>query len=157
MSESNTFEGNPCSRGHILRYISSRGCVACAKDYNVNRAENQARYLDKHPKSRALSAAKSRAKKTGVLFDLTVEDLPDIPRVCPVLGIALARSSGRAVASSPSLDRIRPELGYVKGNVHWISNRANILKRDATVAEMQKIAEYFTQLELSNNGSAPKR
>jgi hypothetical protein len=45
--------------------------------------------------------------------------------------------------NSPSLDRIVPELGYVEGNVVWISNRANILKRDATWEELQRVAEWL--------------
>ena len=40
---------------------------------------------------------------------------------------------------SPSLDRIVPELGYVKGNIRVISNRANHLKSDATLEEHRKI------------------
>jgi hypothetical protein len=45
--------------------------------------------------------------------------------------------------NSPSLDRVVPELGYVEGNVVWISNRANILKRDAAWEELQRVAEWL--------------
>lgn len=40
---------------------------------------------------------------------------------------------------SPSIDRIIPELGYTKGNIRVISNRANLLKSNATIEELQKV------------------
>ena len=36
-----------------------------------------------------------------------------------------------------------PDKGYVKGNVHWISRRANRIKSDATVEELEKIISYM--------------
>lgn len=39
---------------------------------------------------------------------------------------------------SPSLDKIIPELGYVKGNVVWCQQRINVMKNDATMDEMSK-------------------
>lgn len=41
------------------------------------------------------------------------------------------------------LDRLIPDKGYVKGNVHWISRRANRIKSDATVEELEKIISYM--------------
>jgi hypothetical protein len=92
--------------------------------------------------SRMLSRCKNRAKKNGIPFDLTVEDII-IPNVCPVLGIKLIPKimEGRKgyYPDSPSLDRIDPSLGYIKGNVRVISARANLLKNDATVAELRLV------------------
>ena len=85
--------------------------------------------------------AKGRAKKLGLEFNLTIEDII-IPEFCPVLGIKLKQSFGNLSDASPSLDRIVPELGYVKGNVKVISNRANTIKNNATLSELEKIAEY---------------
>ena len=66
-----------------------------------------------------------------------------VPEFCPVLGIKLVpynNGSGFHI-DSPSLDRIKPELGYIKGNVRVISNRANLLKNNATVEELEKVLE----------------
>jgi hypothetical protein len=41
--------------------------------------------------------------------------------------------------ASPSLDRIDNALGYVKGNVRIISFRANALRSNATLEELQAI------------------
>ena len=45
--------------------------------------------------------------------------------------------------NSPSLDRIRPQLGYVAGNVRVISNRANHLKSNGTISEFEAVLAYM--------------
>lgn len=99
-----------------------------------------------NPIKQALYAARGRAKQAGLEFDLTEDTIPPIPEVCPVLGIKLAPGDGRMCDSSPTLDRIDSKRGYTPDNVHWISWRANSLKKDATLDELVKLAEYFTRL-----------
>jgi hypothetical protein len=90
-----------------------------------------------------LARVKARALENGIPFGLTVSDF-DIPDVCPVLGIPLTPQEGRGGGpNSPSLDRITPALGYVRGNVVVISKRANIIKSDATADEIQKVADWL--------------
>jgi len=95
---------------------------------------------------RMLCSAKARAKKAKLPFDLKLEDVV-IPEVCPLLGIPIVEGhmKGKQGPSpnSPSLDRIRPELGYVKGNLWVISHRANIIKQDATPDELELIAKQL--------------
>jgi hypothetical protein len=91
-----------------------------------------------------LSSAKGRAKKFNLPFSFTIADF-DIPQYCPILGLELEVGDGRPGLNSPSLDRIIPNLGYVKGNVEVISYRANKIKSDATPEELQKIADYCSQ------------
>jgi hypothetical protein len=92
---------------------------------------------------------KRRAKTSGILFSMSVDDLLPFPSHCPILGIELSYcvASKRATGSSPSIDRIIPELGYVSGNVHIISNRANIIKNNASIEELVSIATYFKNME----------
>lgn len=89
-----------------------------------------------------LIAARYRAKKQNVPFSLTVEDIL-IPSCCPVLGIPFVRGNASWAPGSPSLDRLIPKLGYVRGNVRVISWRANNLKKDATAEELERIAAYI--------------
>lgn len=91
--------------------------------------------------------AHARAKKAGVPFTITAADII-IPTHCPVLGIPLFPKLGKQGGgeNSPSLDRVRPEKGYVPGNVIVISNRANRLKSDATVKELRDIASFYATL-----------
>jgi len=89
--------------------------------------------------------AKARATEKNVPFNLTEDDII-IPTFCPLLGIELQISSGSTAPNSPSLDRIIPELGYVKGNVMVISHRANTIKNNATLVELQTIVESCAAL-----------
>ena len=61
-------------------------------------------------------AAKARAAKLGREFRISERDI-SVPEFCPILGIRLEVSKGRRTGASPSLDRIDPSLGYVRGNV----------------------------------------
>lgn len=97
-----------------------------------------------------LKGAKIRAKSKGLPFDITIDDIV-IPDICPVLGIPLHRNSGKAGPSSPTLDRIIPERGYVKGNVRVISYRANQIKNDGNAEEHLKVAEYIKNSLLTYN------
>ena len=74
-----------------------------------------------------LHSAKHRCKDSDIPFDIEVEDLVPFPLYCPVLGIQLDwLADARAVVDhAPSIDRLDPSLGYVRGNVTIISNRAN--------------------------------
>ena len=100
------------------------------------------------------NAAKQRAKKQGLPFDLSPLDLKEIgiPDICPVLGIPINKAPGDGTGerndNSPSLDKFIPSLGYVKGNVHVISWRANRFKSDGTPEEWQKIAAWCQQEEV---------
>lgn len=88
-----------------------------------------------------LTRCKFRAKQHKIPFNLQRDDI-EIPDVCPVLGIPLDRGGNGqkgARPNSPSIDRIRPELGYTQGNVRIISNRANTLKCDASVEELELV------------------
>lgn len=87
-------------------------------------------------------AAKVRAYRDGTPFDLRPSDI-EIPDHCPVLGIPLVVGRGRIGLDSPTLDRINPSLGYVVGNVMVISNRANRLKSNASVAELRAVLAYL--------------
>ena len=93
-------------------------------------------------------AAKARAKKFNIPFNLNHSDI-QIPEYCPILNIPIIldierNNSGRGpTMNSPSLDKIIPELGYVKGNVRVISFKANKYKNDMDRETVQKILDYM--------------
>jgi hypothetical protein len=91
---------------------------------------------------------RNNAERVGVDFDLTISDLYPLPETCPVLGIPINYGTGSrgAADNSMSIDRINPDLGYVKGNVVLVSQRANRIKNDATVDELRRIYEYYRDL-----------
>lgn len=97
----------------------------------------------------AVNGARKRAKEFGVAFNLTKEYLMTIlPSHCPVLGLELAyvNDAKAPLRNSPSLDRIIPHLGYVQGNVAVISMRANWIKSDASLVELNAITNWLKSL-----------
>ena len=97
------------------------------------------------------AAARKRASAQDVPFAITHEDIL-IPEVCPVLGIKLEHATAETQSrkgmggfhdASPTLDKIIPELGYVPGNIAVISWRANRLKCDGTLEEMEALVEWM--------------
>lgn len=102
-------------------------------------------YYYKYPERRMVVAARAVAKKKKLPFNLVYTDIA-IPSHCPVLGIELINRKGPRSDYSPSLDRIIPALGYVKGNVMVISWRANRIKQDSTSDELRKIADFYQRL-----------
>jgi hypothetical protein len=110
--------------------------------------EDKQRWMSK-PENRirhTLGQAKRRATKDGRAFDITIEDLLPLPAVCPVLGIELNYAGTKVrgfVDNSPSIDRIDSSKGYIKGNVQIISWRANRVKSDASVAELEAVIKYM--------------
>jgi hypothetical protein len=101
-----------------------------------------------------LRSARSRAKRANVPFNLIAADIV-IPDICPVLGIKVfsvpGASGWRNQNHAPSLDRKVPHLGYVKGNIEVISNRANILKSDASPEELRAFSAYYANFGLGDN------
>jgi hypothetical protein len=87
------------------------------------------------PRSPLLASAKRRAKKENLPFNLALEDIY-IPKYCPYINIPLAVGEGGVSPNSPSLDRIDPNLGYIKGNVITVSFKANSMKQNATPQEI---------------------
>lgn len=95
---------------------------------------------------RLLAQARHRAKKRGLPFNIELVDV-EIPSHCPVLGIPIYASGHRGnCANSPSIDRIVPSLGYVKGNVIVVSIQANRIKSNAAPHEILKVANFYVQL-----------
>jgi len=97
------------------------------------------------PRTPMLADARKRAKQRNLEYDLTKDDVT-IPELCPVLGIPLfVGTDGKRSPNSPSLNRIDNNKGYTKNNIAVISLRANTLKNDANVEELQAIVKYMEE------------
>jgi predicted transcriptional regulator len=120
------------------RYLENKEQVLqSCKDYYE-------RLKSSRPEVLLLRSAKQRAKTKNLPIDITLEDII-IPEYCPILKIKLECSKGNASKNSPSLDKIIPELGYVKGNIQVISNLANTMKWDANFKELVNFAEWVNE------------
>jgi|ERR1700690_477335 len=100
--------------------------------------ERLKRNRKQRPDVHLLSRIRGSAKKRGFECAITLADIY-VPTHCPLLGIPLTHGNGRPHAGSPTIDRLDSRLGYVPGNVWVISYRANTIKNDASLAELEMI------------------
>ncbi len=116
------------------RWLSDKpsSCSTCSRNHGQSKTQLY----------NLVSHAKRRAKDNNLPFDITWRDL-EIPDTCPLLGIPITSGNGKTCDTSPTIDRKRPELGYVKGNVWIISHKANRMKSDATFKEIQTFYENY--------------
>lgn len=89
-----------------------------------------------------LLSAKHRAKRKNIDFDLELCDIT-VPDLCPVLGIELFVGTNKITNNSPTIDRIDNSKGYIRGNVVVVSNKANRLKNNATIDEIEKLYNFY--------------
>ncbi len=91
-----------------------------------------------------LGHIRERVKKKGLKLSVDADYLISIyPKdsLCPILGVKMEWGGQRA--NSPSLDRIVPEKGYVKGNVMWLCDKANTMKSNANPEELKTFAKWI--------------
>ena len=117
---------------------------------NEHQKKSREKYKDdnRYRLQKLLNQAKIRTIKKNIECDLTIEELLSIfPKnnKCPVLGIDLFwGSSGKGNRKhSPSIDRIDPKGNYTKDNIMIISWRANEIKKDCTVKEIEDVLKYM--------------
>ena len=104
--------------------------------------------------SHLLESAKRRAKRDNLPFDLTIEWLRTIVvSHCPITLQPLDWTkeqviNGKAGPNSPSIDKIIPELGYIKSNCSIISYRGNMIKSNGTIDEHLRTVQYMAAQQL---------
>ena len=98
------------------------------------------------PERQILNRTKCRARKSGTEFNLELKDII-IPTKCPILDIDIFVCEGGMKDNSPSIDRIDNNKGYIKGNIQIISNRANRIKSDSSLEELEKLFYYMKSLD----------
>lgn len=148
----------PCLHGHKSLRDSRSNCLGCVKD-RISRRKKDGRYKESYsrywkkkmelePWYQLYIGGKYRAKKAGLTFDLDMVYLKDLylkSEICPVLGIKLVRRTDKKFNhfDSPTLDRIHPEKGYIKGNVAIISYKANRMKNNASLGELESLVSWL--------------
>ena len=128
------------SRFDILGRGRHHQCRKCQND----------RFLRMDLRQKLLYAARGRARKSGLPCTITVDDIV-IPEICPVLGIPLFPSVGNGrkhpalIPNSPSVDRLDNDKGYTPDNIRVISMRANDIKSNATLDELEAVVAYVKE------------
>ena len=108
-------------------------CRECRKP------QSNADWKKRTREQKLLAAAKHRAKKQELEFDLELSDIV-IPHTCPVLGIPISKNNGWY---APSIDRLNPTRGYTKDNIVIMSKRANALKSNMLLAEIDALHKWM--------------
>ena len=120
---------------------------------NTFRKNNEDFVLFKYVHKIVQSSYRSSLKKnrdfnidTKYCFNLFPKDF-----ICPVHGTKMHLHSvveiGHQDQDRPSLDRTDSKLGYIKGNVNWMSWGANWLKKDLDKDTANKFLQYFKKIE----------
>ena len=134
-------ETKPESEFYTNRRRRDRLCVwckVCTRAHVGRRAETPRIYV-----TWLIQRAKTRSRREGLPFDedLAADDV-GVPQTCPLLGNPLDYSAPVSLHrpyNLPTLDRVVPELGYVRGNVWIVSWRANKLKSNGTLDEFKRM------------------
>lgn len=121
-------------------------CKVCK---NSQQMEYYKRKKFHFPFSTFLESLKGRCKKKNIQCTVTVEYLQSIwhPR-CPITNMELVWEHDPENDASAELDRFNPLKGYIDGNVSWISRRANMLKANASINEIESILLFMKQDKL---------
>ena len=136
-------KGEKCpERGYFHNYMK----------YVKNNGYNQmifCKTFDQYERKRItsiLSGKPNQCRVKKIPYKLSIDYVVEIfPKdyLCPILKTKMKWGNTPNLPESPSLDRIIPEIGYVEGNVIWISNHANKIKSDTTFEEFTLLYEWF--------------
>lgn len=150
-------------------YVPGCYCKECDKDRcRVWEEKNKERRLDYHrrysadPVNRPRKLANAKRSRTRtprrVIQTILIQALKRRPADdpialdelmamwdanegrCALSGIKMTWGQGRVLATSISLDRIDPDIGYAKGNVRLVCHSVNAFRGRMTDAEMLEMA-----------------
>jgi hypothetical protein len=118
-------------------------CYDCSN--NISRAR-YLRHKSVSPFKLKASRARSRASSIKVPCDIDAEYLESIwTPTCPVLGIPISIATKRGEDGAAELDRFDPFKGYTKGNVVFLSRKANNLKNQLTLETLELLYSWMKQ------------
>lgn len=166
------YQGRLCIHGHDgIRYVRNRECVHCRNTKESLRSRIKRQLAGKKigrprkypdligpPKPKKVYfipqteaehwiLRNKRGNKKRERSELSIDYYKTlIVDTCPLLSIKLTYENfvGRMPDNYATLDRIDPTKGYIEGNVQIVSFRANTLKSNATLEELQLIVKNWT-------------
>lgn len=148
------YQRNKAKVNELSKMWRRKNVAKCCRYHKLWRINNpdkvhahNKRYRLKNPEKELFFSSRRRAKERGLKHTISVDDIV-IPSYCPILSIPLLKiyNNSRAPSpNSPSLDRIDNSKGYTPDNIIVISYRANTLKNNATLLEIQQIAFFYAK------------
>jgi len=116
--------------------------------YDKNRTINRPEYF-------LFSSARQRARKSGLEFTITEEDIKLLlqnTERCILRNVQFQKgSNNKAHDNSPSIDRIDSSKGYTKENIQIISYRANLIKSNSDLKLFEKIVNNLKTYKIETH------
>jgi hypothetical protein len=110
----------------------------------------------------AIRSARTRARAKGLQFDLDLDYLLDMAARqefrCALTGIEFFtrhKWPGRVDPYTPSIDRVEPALGYIRGNVRLVAYAVNAMLLDWGEGLFVQIANSYRYWGTKNGRSTP--
>lgn len=133
-----------CNKEILGKSYQPEKLIFCENCYKAMRREQILKTRIKNPFKYYNIKLKSRCKKDNIDFNLDAEYMARIwTGICPVYNTELQLISDKRIDNSAELDRFDPKKGYIKGNVTWLSSKANRAKNDLTIDELKKILRWM--------------
>jgi len=135
---------SPKFNGRVLSKPSF--CKSCQREKDVKKLSNPTAYLRKRVNDLA-----ARSRRLEIPFALTFEEISEIYKrqggKCFYTDERMALFGEKDLRRALSFDRVIPEIGYVAGNVVLCTNKANSVKQDLTLDEVEKwLPGWFQRL-----------
>ncbi|MCI0561463.1 MAG: hypothetical protein MN733_23495 [Nitrososphaera sp.] len=109
------------------------------RSYSLEQLQERDFYFKKRQK---FELKKQGARQQGIPFTLSFQDVV-WPTHCPIFNVELDYFAPVVCDVSPSFDRVDPNRGYEPGNVQIISNRANRMKSNSSIADVERLLEWM--------------
>ena len=141
------------SSGKITSWSSN--CKDCKNKYHRNLISEYRKDYTKKIKS-YLTHIKHRAKELDLPFDLDSDYLVELYKKqdsrCYYTNEIMSFentvvSKNRPHRYVPSIERLFPEKGYVKGNVSWVCYYVNRMKNDLNLEEFYSLCEKVIEIK----------
>lgn len=137
-------------------------CEKCAHKENMKNIRRKNGEVGEFTKTEHTRLKRS-AEKRGYLFEVSIEYLWNLfleqNQICAITGDYISN------IKEASLDRIDSSKGYIKGNVQWVTQQANLSKHIMTMEQLykfckkvlnhanQQLSQPLTKLESSETNS----
>jgi hypothetical protein len=148
---------NDASKKYHQKNKNNPEYIKKRSDYNKENLtyfnKKQKEYNSKQPFLYAFKRLKLRAKQNNLNFNISVEYLEQIwTGTCAIFGtpLCIPYSTKHQDPNKATVDKIIPELGYIIGNICWVSNKANIIKSFGTLEDHQLIVNYIKKHTIDN-------
>lgn len=155
-----------CSRSYLKKWKTNRKDQLAKRrkelyhqnEKNISAKHEREQWLADPHRMRAKQMKKSmqlRHRQKGIPLDSRYFSIKKLAQmltetpICPCCSKVMEpgqKLNGAPYDNAPSVDRIKPALGYVEGNVAILCWRCNNLKRDATTKELEQIISWMKKV-----------